>query len=198
MFYGHVASHCRGKLRCSICGGERKYSECSAAAPNCPNCGGDHYANDKICPRYKRETEMLKLKTEAKLSYADACKAHRIARSPPVPNMVSQSAFPPLPKKAVGVYRTHARPVIGAAPIPHAAGVPPDQDEMIISEQLDFSSLLFGNPVTFLAFLAEVIRQTMLAKDNNESIDVCQIITKAAGDRMGLRVDAEQSQLFSS
>ena len=62
----------------------------------------------------------------------------------------------------------------------------PDQDEMIITEQLDFSSLLFRNPLTFLAFLAEVIRQTMLAKDNNESIHVCQIITKAAGGRMGL------------
>jgi len=30
--YGHVAGHCRGKLRCSICGGGHKYSECSAAA----------------------------------------------------------------------------------------------------------------------------------------------------------------------
>jgi len=102
---------------------------------------------------------------------------HRIARSPPVPNMASQSALPPLPKKPVGVDRTHARPVVGAAPFPHAAGVPPDQDEIIITEQLDFSSLLFGNPVAFLAFLAEVIRQTMLAKDKNESTDVCQLIT---------------------
>ena len=112
--------------------------------------------------------------------------------------MVSQSAFPPLPKKTVGVDRTQARSIVGAAPFPHVAGVPPDQDEMIITEKLDFSSLLFGNPVTFLAFLAEVIRQTMLAKDNNESIDVCQIIIKAAGDRMGLPVDADQLQLLSS
>jgi len=43
---------------------------------------------------------------------------------------------------------------------------------LIITEQLDFSSLLFGNPVTFLAFLAEVNRQTMLAKDINESSHV--------------------------
>ena len=110
--------------------------------------------------------------------------------------MVSQSAFPPLPKKTVG--RTQARSLVVSAPIPHAAGVPPDQDEMINTEQLDFSSLLFGNPVTFLAFLAEVIRQTMVAKDNNESIDVCQIITKAAGDCMDLPVDADQLQLLSS
>jgi len=94
--------------------------------------------------------------------------------------------------------RTQARSIVGAAPFLHAAGVPPDQDEMIITGQLDFSSRLFGNPVTFHAFSAEVIRQTMLAKDNNESIDVCQIITKAAGDRMGLPVDADQLQLLSS
>ena len=112
--------------------------------------------------------------------------------------MVSQSAFPPLPKKTVGVDRTQARSIVGAARFPHAASVPPDQDEMIITEQLDFSSLLFGNPVTFLDFLAEIIRQTMLAKDNNKSIDVCQIISKAAGDRMGLPVDAEQLKLFNS
>ena len=84
--YGHVASHCRGKLRCSICGGKHKYSDCSAAAPKCPNCGGGHSAIDKVCPRYKRETEILKLNTKAKLS--DACKPHRIARSPPFPNTV--------------------------------------------------------------------------------------------------------------
>jgi len=97
-----------------------------------------------------------------------------------------------------GVDRAHARPVVGAVPFPHAAGIPPDQDEMIITEQLDFFSLLFGNPVTFLAFLAEVIRQTMMANDNNESIDVCQIITTAAGDCMALPVDADQLQLLSS
>ena len=58
--YGHVASHCRGKLCCSICSGEHKYSECSAAAPKCPKSGGAHSAIDKVCPRYKLETEILK------------------------------------------------------------------------------------------------------------------------------------------
>ena len=27
------------------------------------HCGGSHSANDKICPRYQRETEIPKLKT---------------------------------------------------------------------------------------------------------------------------------------
>jgi len=61
---------------------------------------------------------------------------------------------------------------------------------------MDFSSLLFGNPVTFLAFLAEVIKRTILATDRNDTVDVCQIITEAAGGRMGLPVDAEQLKSF--
>jgi len=97
--YGHVANHCRGKLRCSICSDEHKCSECSvAAAPKCPNCCGSHSAIEKICPRYQRETEMLKLKTVANLSYAHACKEPRTSRNPPAPHLASQSTFPPLPK----------------------------------------------------------------------------------------------------
>ena len=207
---GHVASHCRGKLRCSICGGDYKYSECSAAAPKSPNCGGSHSANDKICPRYQRVTAILKLKTVAKLSYADACKAHNSSRSPPVPNLASQSAFPTLPKSTVDRGLMQDRFLVPLRfrvqlvshrvqlVIPRATGVSPDQEKLIVTEQIDFSSLLFGNPVTFLAFLVEVIKQTILAKDRNENIDVCQIITEAVGDRMGLPVDAEQLKIVVS
>jgi len=47
--------------------------------------------------------------------------------------------------------------------------------------------------------LAEVIKQTILARDKNEDeIDVCQIITEAAGGRMCLAVDGEQLKLFNS
>jgi len=81
--YGHVANHCRGKLHSSICSGEHKYSDSSAAASKCPNCGGRHSANEKICPRYQKESEILKLKTVANLSYADACKELRTSRNPP-------------------------------------------------------------------------------------------------------------------
>ena len=57
--FGHVASYCRGRERCSNCGGEDKYNECNADTAKCPNCGGNHSANDKVCPRYQRETEIL-------------------------------------------------------------------------------------------------------------------------------------------
>jgi len=71
-----------------------------------------------------------------------------------------------------------------------------DQDKSTVTKQIDFSSVLFGNPVTFLAFLAEVIKQTTRARDKNENIDVCRIITEATGGRVDLPVDAEQLKLF--
>jgi len=56
---------------------------------------------------------------------------------------------------------------------------------------------MFNNPIHFLAFLAELIRQTIVAKDQNETIDVFKIITGAAGGRYGLPLDSEQLELFS-
>ena len=57
---------------------------------------------------------------------------------------------------------------------------------------------MLGNPVLFLAFLADVINQTLSAKEKNEPIDLSKIITDAAGGRMGLPVEAEQLKaLFS-
>jgi len=118
--YGHVANHCRGKLRCSICSGKHKYCECSAAAPKCPNCGGSHPAIEKICPRYQRETETFKLKSVANLSYADACKELRTSRNPPAPHLASQSTLLPLPKSTVD--RTLAKPFLSATPCLHVTG----------------------------------------------------------------------------
>jgi len=82
----------------------------------------------------------VQLKTEAKLSYSDACKAHRTARSPPIPNVASQSALPPLSKSTVD--RSRAGPFISATPLPRATGVQLDQDGRVVTEQIYFSSLL--------------------------------------------------------
>ena len=62
----------------------------------------------RICPRYQRETEILKLKTVTNLFYADACKELRTSRNLPALHLTSQSTFPPLPKSTVD--RTLAKP----------------------------------------------------------------------------------------
>ena len=56
---------------------------------------------------------------------------------------------------------------------------------------------MFNNPIHFLAFLAELIQQTIVAKDKNETIDAFKIITGAAGGRYGLPLGSEQLKLFS-
>jgi len=48
--------------------------------------------------------------------------------------------------------------------------------EIIVTEEVG-SFNMFHNPIHFLAFLAEVIQQTIVAKDRNESIDVFKIVT---------------------
>jgi len=168
--FRHVASHCRGRERCSTCGGEHKYSECTADTAKCPNCGGNHSANDKTCPRYQRETEILKLKTKSKLSYANACKEFIKSRDTPAPNMQSKSEFPLLPTSTRR--QSNARSFVNSTQIGLESSVSLQQDSClslrldgtVVAEQMDFSSLLFGDPVAFLAFLADV-KQTILAKD---------------------------------
>ena len=108
----------------------------------------------RICPRYQREIEILK-------TYADA--ELRTSRNPPAPPLALQSTFPLFQSRLWIVLLQ--KPFSSATPCPHVTGTTLDQDEPIITEQIDFSSLLFGNAVTFLAFLAEVIKQTILARD---------------------------------
>jgi len=169
--FGHVASHCRGRERSSNCGGEHKYSECTADTANSPNCGGNRSANDKICPRYQRETEILKLKTKSKLSYSVAFKEFIKSRDIPAPNLKSKSDFPPLPT-SIG-RQSNAKSFVNNTQLGLESSVSLQQDSRmslqqdgtIAAEPIDFSSLLFGDPVAFLAFLSEVIKQTILAKD---------------------------------
>ena len=55
--------------------------------------------------------------------------------------------------------------------------------------EVDFSSnFMFGNPIYFIAFLTPVINQAIACKDENKLIYVFQIISDAAGRRMGLPV----------
>jgi len=62
------------------------------------------------------------------------------------------------------VDRTLAKSFSSATPCPHVTGAPVDQEEPIVTEQIDFSILLFGKPVTLLTFLAEVIKQNYSGK----------------------------------
>lgn len=87
--YGHVAAVCKGKTRCSKCGGEHSYGECAeGVTQKCCNCGGNHSAAYGGCEVFKRMREVQRVKVEQGTSYAEALK--RVPRpiltpSPSVP-----------------------------------------------------------------------------------------------------------------
>ena len=57
-------------------------------------------------------------------------------------------------------------------------------------DKVDFTSnFMLGNPIYVVAFLAEVINQTIACKNLDKTINIFQIISDAAGRRMGLPVD---------
>ena len=73
--YGHTKNNCKRKEICPRCGLDEHIdsNECTNEA-KCINCEGKHAANDKICPKWKDEKEIQKIKTERNVSYAEAKK----------------------------------------------------------------------------------------------------------------------------
>lgn len=73
--FGHVATQCRGKLRCAKCGNEHEYGQCGDNAElKCCNCGGQHSAAYGGCVKQKEAKEVQKYKITHKVSYAEAIK----------------------------------------------------------------------------------------------------------------------------
>ena len=82
--FGHGSSNCRGHKTCVRCAYQfnctddddnERYlhlnHQCTAT-PKCANCKGNHSASSKECPIYKRESEIIKIKVEKRMSYPDA------------------------------------------------------------------------------------------------------------------------------
>ena len=199
--FGHVASKCKNKDRCSQCGGDHPRSSCNHPVKKCVNCGGNHSAADRTCPRYKKEAEIIKIKVTSKISYAEACKrakkpisVEQTCDKPANPNqdLLNEKTYPFLPNNN----GTGTNP-ISYRPPPHVSVNKETHETNNIEtehmNEVDFSSkFMFGNPIYLIAFLTEVINQTIASKDENKSIDVFQIIADAAGRRMGLPVDINQ------
>jgi len=103
------------------------------------------------------------------------------------------SDFPPLPAlPCVSPVAHRTPPSKWTVRVAH-----PDNEEMITNNELDSGAML-GNPLLFLAFLGEVIKQTIPVKDYNAPVDIFKINTEAAGEKMGIPIDAEQLQFLTS
>ena len=199
--FGHVASKCKNKDRCSQCGGDHPRSSCNQSVKKCVSCGGNHSAADRTCLRYKKEAEIIKIKITSKISYAEACKRAKLPISveqtcdkPANSNqdLLNKNNFPSLPNNK----GTGTNPISYRAP-PHVSVNKETHEANNIEtehmNEVDFSSnFMYGNPIYFIAFLTEVINQTITCKDESKSIDVFKIISDAAGRRMSLPVDINQ------
>lgn len=74
--YGHQRARCPGSQRCLNCSAEQHVEEdaqCSEAS-HCINCGGPHKPNNRQCPIYKQEMEVIRLKVDRNLTYPEARK----------------------------------------------------------------------------------------------------------------------------
>ena len=202
--FGHAASKCKNKDRCSRCGGEHTWKTCENNQ-KCVSCGGNQSAASKICPNYAEEAEILKIKMTNKISYAEACKqVSKASVTKPAINQLQSSSllrppaaadkdkFPPLPCKS----GTGTKPMSSTTvPQQGSENAEPHgtQIDSVQMDEVDFTSnFMFGNPIYFIAFLTKVINQTIACKDQNKTIDIFQIISDAAGRGMVLPVDINQ------
>ena len=134
--------------------------------------------------------EIVKIKTINNISYAEACKRACSRKESNIKinkNILSsQQHFPSLPTS------TSTSPLAVRPPPVEYTNHDNVEIEVQEMDNIDFASnLMFGNPIYFIAFLAEVINKALTYKENSD-INIFEIISEAAGKRMGLSVNAEQ------
>ena len=84
--FGHSKHKCRGKPVCGQCGSEAHEGSCPHA-PKCSNCGGTHGPTSKKCGIYLKEVEILKIKSERKVSFKEAKRIVDTSSSITSPNL---------------------------------------------------------------------------------------------------------------
>lgn len=72
--FGHGSMSCRGKPTCVTCGEDQHGEERCERTPKCINCTGQHGAYSRSCPIWKREKEIISIKTKENISYPEARK----------------------------------------------------------------------------------------------------------------------------
>ena len=73
--YGHTKKLCRNNPVCGNCTAKTHQTEdCRNLEQKCNNCKGNHKSFDKVCPIYKKETEICAVKTLQNVSFPEARK----------------------------------------------------------------------------------------------------------------------------
>ena len=73
--FGHHQEGCKRERVCGRCGQSTDHPDSSCTYPiKCANCGGNHTAYSRNCPRWKTEKEIQRVRTERKISFPEARK----------------------------------------------------------------------------------------------------------------------------
>lgn len=90
--FGHVASQCRGKVRCSRCGADgHGFEDCQAEFSMCIHCSGkSHHANSRKCPAYVRQHNIKKIMASENVSFKEA---EHIADNPSYAKVATHNRF---------------------------------------------------------------------------------------------------------
>ena len=198
--FGHVAANCRGKERCAKCGNDHKTISCDNGVLRCVNRNGNHSATSKECPRYIKEAQVLKVKVEKKLTYAEACKqcaniSSNNGTSAGYPTWQDAKQFPAL-LCGNGASPVATRHIPAIQEQPCNESLPSQEEHQVQSQTMDkvdfANNFMFGNPIYFVAFLAEVISLTLVAKDETKTIDIYNVISQSVGKHLGILIEPEQ------
>ncbi|GFV86788.1 uncharacterized protein TNCV_3965181 [Trichonephila clavipes] len=72
--FGHSQTACREQLTCSRCASVGHASSDCSLEQKCVNCSQSHSADSKLCPKWKIEKEIQRIKTNRNISYIEARK----------------------------------------------------------------------------------------------------------------------------
>ena len=94
--WGHMAKQCRSQFRCSKCGEPHDTRTCEAEPQieKCCNCGENHKASSHDCESYGEAKQIIKVKTEGKMSYSEAVRKVRTQVPSVTPTPATGQTFP--------------------------------------------------------------------------------------------------------
>ncbi|XP_067653321.1 uncharacterized protein [Haliotis asinina] len=71
--FGHGSRSCSNSMVCHRCSGNHDGSDCENDF-HCSNCGDKHMASSKLCPQWQRQAQIMKIKCQNNISFAEAKK----------------------------------------------------------------------------------------------------------------------------
>lgn len=193
--FSHVASQCRGKLRCAKCGGEHEYNKCEQdAIIKCCNCGGSHSAAYGGCEKHKEAREAQKYKIFHKVSYAEAVKKIETEKRGRPPNsdvfLAEQTVWRPSSNKLTGSndrvssYNETVQHISTSRPESHQA-------ECCVLKKKLSEDLMLVKKNDFLAFICAVISKVT---DLPQGSDKVKLIVDMANDFLGFSSQTSKIQ----